>query len=222
MNYSRQDTLRMQQQLLRQQLSALRWYEGGQPAKENVPAVLEQAGVPAALWGAKLSEYRDPAWAEEIDQWEERTRSGEGKLNLYIAGSRKLGKSYLCAAVLRKMALRKKVIGWRSWHGLVQAQFDRIHMSNLKGDEYDEALHNEVDERWMLYDVIQVLVIDDVQVMGTKDFILDEMYALLKHRTDYGLRTVMNGRPQQGDPPHAVKRFQRYRDEMSLVLSAGQ
>jgi hypothetical protein len=209
----------MQQQLLRQQLTQLRWYEGTQPDKTTIPVVMESAGVPVPLWDAATKSIRNRKWADAIDQWEEMWRSGDRtNPNLYFYGDRSKCKSYASAAVLRKMALRKKVIGWRNWTDLKQAHYDRIRFSNLKGDEYAEAIFDETEERWMLRDVYQVLVIDDVDVMGTQDFILDEMYELIKHRTDHGLRTVMNGREAKGQPTEAAKKFVNYRDETSLVL----
>jgi hypothetical protein len=219
LNYTRQDTLRQQQQMLRQQLHVLQWYQDGQPNKDNMPALLEAAGVPVTYWGAAVKDIKSAQWSLGIDQWEEKYRNGnKSQPNLYFLGDRTKGKSYASAAVLRKMALRKKVVGWRNWGKMVQSHYDRIRLANLKGEEYADAIFSEAEERWLLQDVIQILVIDDVDLGGTQDFILDDMYALLKYRTDNSLRTVMNGRLVSGQPTVAAKRFVEYRDETSLIL----
>lgn len=150
---------------------------------EKMEIYLRKRGVPRRFLNAKLTDFPEP--------WQKLKDSDEG---LFLTGSRGVGKSHLAVALMREIILATQPVYQAGTYKIdLQRMPLFVSVPELLLEIRDTFNGSGVSEKAVIdkYSWVDVLILDDLGVEKTSDWVLQTLYTLMDRRYREELRTIM-------------------------------
>jgi hypothetical protein len=180
----------------------------------RAPAVLRDIGVPPKLVEATFAASKFTQVGAVRDWFVE---FNDGVTDEYLALFLGDASNYTAAALLRNAVKKGMTVAWYSWHdfaGRYTQRIDRSQMLRHADSPEDSAdviygMAEAEEEDARLLDVYEVLVIAEFDIDDVRDFAVPDICALLRHRLNFELATVITV-PVENCEPLSDRNTKRY------------
>lgn len=150
---------------------------------ERIDIYLRKRGVPRRFLNARVTDF--PA------RWQKLRENKEGVL---LTGSRGVGKTHLAVALMREIILDTPPVNQGDAYKIdIQKMPLFISVPELLLEIRDTFGGNEISEKGIIdkYGWADVLILDDLGVEKTSDWVLQTLYTIMDRRYREELRTVI-------------------------------
>jgi DNA replication protein DnaC len=150
---------------------------------EKIDLYLRERGVPRRFLNAKMRDFPPT--------WQKLKESTEG---IFLTGSRGVGKTHLAVALMREMILSTQPVNHSGTYKVdIQKMPLFISVPELLLEIRDTFDGNEISEKAVIdkYSWIDMLILDDLGVEKTSDWVLQTLYTIMDRRYREELRTII-------------------------------
>jgi len=150
---------------------------------EKVDYYLRKRGVPKRFLNARISDFPT--------SWQKLGESIEG---IFLTGCRGVGKTHLAAALMREMILQIRPVNQAGTYKVdIQKMPLFISVPELLLEIRDTFQSDGISEKAVIdrYSLVDLLILDDLGVEKTSEWVLQTLYTILDRRYREELRTVI-------------------------------